>query len=144
MTTIYQLMSGNKQIGEICYDFRDAINSAEQISREKNVPVELWEAEDVEDVPVDCLEWHPLGYAVNRKEMEIDNAVNRKEMEIDNEIKVIDNMCDDCGSRNDCAISQAVFKILKSLKGSEKYNGVKEAVVSFWVDCCPQTNSEDE
>jgi len=133
MATLYQLMSGDKQIGEICYDFRDAINNAEQISREENVPVEIWEAEDVEDIPVDCLEWHLQGYAVTRKEMEIDN-----------DIKVIDNMCDDCGLRNDCNISQAVFKILKNLKGSEKYYGVKEAVVSFWIDCCPQTNSEDE
>ena len=57
MTTIYQLMSGDKQIGELYYDFCDAINNAEQISREENVPVEIWEAEDVEDIPVDCLEW---------------------------------------------------------------------------------------
>lgn len=54
-------MSGVKQIGEICYDFRDAKNNAEQISKEENVPVEIWGAEDVEDVPVDCLEWHLQG-----------------------------------------------------------------------------------
>ena len=62
---------------------------------------------------------------------------SRKEMEIDEYIKAIRTTCDDCGSRDDCIISQAVFKIIKNLKQSEKGYGVEEAVTLFWEDCCP-------
>lgn len=53
-------------------------------------------------------------------------------------------MCDNCGSRDDCIISQAVFKINKNLKDTERGYGVEEAVVSFWTDCCPRINMEDD
>ncbi len=67
----------------------------------------------------------------------------RKEIEIEEEIKVIRTTCDDCGSRDDYSISQAVFKIIKNLKDSERGYGVEDAVVSFWNDCCPHINEED-
>jgi hypothetical protein len=57
MATVYQLMSGDEQIGDIYYDVHDAIDNARQIARETNIYVELWEAEEIEDIPVDCLEW---------------------------------------------------------------------------------------
>ena len=62
MTTIYQLMKNNKQIGGVYYNWGDAIDNAIQIVidsikiglRER---VEIWEAEEIEDIPYDALEW---------------------------------------------------------------------------------------
>ena len=57
MATIYQLMIDDKQIGELYYNEGDVINDATQLSIEREEHVEVWGAEEIEDIPVDCLEW---------------------------------------------------------------------------------------
>ena len=57
MTKIYQLMIGMSQIGDVYYDRDDAIENAKQIARDTGMRVSVWEAEDIEDVPVDELDW---------------------------------------------------------------------------------------
>lgn len=66
---------------------------------------------------------------------------SRNEIGIVNDIKVINMICDDCGSRDNCIVSQAVEK---NLKHPEKGYGVLEAIISFWIDCCPYINAEAE
>lgn len=61
MTTIYQLMKNNKQINDIYYNWGDAISNAMQIVTDSRIGiwerVEIWAAEEIDDIPVDCLEW---------------------------------------------------------------------------------------
>ena len=57
MATIYQLMIDDKEIGELYYNEGDAINDATQLSIEREEHVEVWGAEEIADIPVDCLEW---------------------------------------------------------------------------------------
>jgi hypothetical protein len=62
MAKIYQLMVDDKQINNLYYTEDDAIENATQIARdsldlETMQVVEVWEAEEIEDIPVDCLEW---------------------------------------------------------------------------------------
>lgn len=62
MTKIYQLMKNGKQIGDVYYNWGEAISNAMQIaigSRTVGLDgrVEIWEAEEIEDIPYDALEW---------------------------------------------------------------------------------------
>jgi len=61
MVTIYQLMKNKKQIGDVYYNWGDAISNAMQIVTDSRIGiwehVEIWAAEEIDDIPVDCLEW---------------------------------------------------------------------------------------
>lgn len=65
----------------------------------------------------------------------------KSEIEIEEEIGMIRATCDDCLLHEDCRISHTVEKILGY---PETGYGVEEAVISFWNDCCPYINGEDE
>ena len=57
MTKIYLLMNGNSQIGDLYFDRDDAIENGKQIARDTAMPVLIWEAEDIDGVPIDELDW---------------------------------------------------------------------------------------
>lgn len=57
MAKIYQLMIDNEQINDVYYDENDARDNAVQIILDTGMIVEIWEAEEVEDIPLDLLEW---------------------------------------------------------------------------------------
>lgn len=62
MTKIYQLVIGGDEMRYLYHDETDAIEKATQIARdslslETMQVVEIWEAEEIEGVPVDELDW---------------------------------------------------------------------------------------
>lgn len=57
MATVYQLMIGEKQIGDVYHNEDDAARSAMRIAIDSGGVVEVWEAEEIEGTPYDELEW---------------------------------------------------------------------------------------
>lgn len=57
--TIYQLMIGKKQINDVYYSKDDAANNATQIAMDTRGTVAVWEAEEIEGIPYDELDWSP-------------------------------------------------------------------------------------
>ena len=60
MAKIYQLMIGNNQINDLYYDRDDATENAKQLTLDTGMPVAIWEAEEIEGVSVDVLDWTTL------------------------------------------------------------------------------------
>ena len=70
MTKMYQLMIGRTQvndlyfgktqINDLYYDRDDAIENAKQLTLNTGIPVSIWEAEEIEGVSVDVLDWTTL------------------------------------------------------------------------------------
>lgn len=60
MTKIYQLMAGKSQIYDVYYDRVDAIENAKQLVRDTGMSISVLEAEEIEGVPVDVLDWTTL------------------------------------------------------------------------------------
>ena len=60
MTKIYQLMIGKNQINDLYYDRDDAVENAMQLTLDTGMPVSIWEAEEIEGVSVDVLDWTTL------------------------------------------------------------------------------------
>ena len=60
MTKIYQLMIGRTQINDLYYDRDDAVENAKQLTLDTGMPVSIWEAEEIEGVSVDVLDWTTL------------------------------------------------------------------------------------
>lgn len=60
MEKIYQLMIEGDQICDLYYNENDAIENAKQIAIDTGMPVSIWEAEEIEGVPVDTLDWTTL------------------------------------------------------------------------------------
>jgi flavin-binding protein dodecin len=57
MTTIYQLMIDDSQIGDVYYNENDAVDNAIQLAVDTKESVVVWEVEEIDDVPYDVLEW---------------------------------------------------------------------------------------
>ena len=57
MAKIYQLMIGITQIYDLYYDRDDAMENAKQLSLDTGMLVSIWEAEEIEGVSVDVLDW---------------------------------------------------------------------------------------
>lgn len=58
MATIYQLIIDDWLIKDDLYNNADdATDNAMQISKDAKKSVVIWEAEEVEGIPVDALEW---------------------------------------------------------------------------------------
>ena len=57
MARIYQLMIDERQIGDIYYNEHDAIDNAEYLARDLNETVAIWEAEEVEGLDAELLDW---------------------------------------------------------------------------------------
>jgi hypothetical protein len=70
MATVYQLMIGKKQIGDLYYNEDDAINGAMQIAIDSGCGVVIREAEEIEDTPYDELEWNTLRVVFGMRVME--------------------------------------------------------------------------
>jgi len=54
---IYQLMIDDNQIGDVYYNENDAVDNAMQIAIDSKESVAVWEAEEIDGVPYDVLEW---------------------------------------------------------------------------------------
>lgn len=63
MEKIYKLMIDNEQVNDVYYNENDARDNAVQIILDTGMIVEIWEAEEIEDVPYDALEWSIIGGA---------------------------------------------------------------------------------
>ena len=61
MATIYKLTADDEQIGDIYYNENDAVDNAIQIVIDPKNPIRrsvgVWVAEEIEDVPLDALDW---------------------------------------------------------------------------------------
>lgn len=71
MAKIYQLMIDREQISDLYYDKHDAKNNALQACIETMETVEIWEAEEIDGIPYDMLDWSMIGsirYDVEEKE----------------------------------------------------------------------------
>lgn len=54
---IYQLMIDDNQIGDVYYNENDAVDNAMQIAIDSKEIVTVREAEEIDGVPYDVLEW---------------------------------------------------------------------------------------
>lgn len=61
MSTIYQLMIDDRQIKDLYYNADDATGNAMQIAKDRKESVVIWEAEEIEGIPVDALVWTIYG-----------------------------------------------------------------------------------
>lgn len=57
MATIYQLIIDDNQIGDVYYNENDAFKNAIQLAIDTEESVAVWEAEEIDGVPYDVLEW---------------------------------------------------------------------------------------
>lgn len=65
MAKIYHLLigkghMGDGQINDVYRDRDDAIENARQLVRDTGMRVTVWEAEEIEGMPVDIRDWMPL------------------------------------------------------------------------------------